>query len=132
MPLPWVYWPCFISFLFHISLATPAFLFLLWLYTTSLTFAARLALRLALERIRLWGVHVTNILIIGTNPRAVRFARTLENKLEMGYRVAGFVDIDWAGTKRFRESGYPLVADFAGLPNFLRHQVVDEVVIDLL
>ena len=32
-------------------------------------------------------MHVTNILIIGTNPRAVRFAQTLENKLEMGYRV---------------------------------------------
>jgi FlaA1/EpsC-like NDP-sugar epimerase len=121
----------FLSFLFHISLATPAFLFLLWLYTTSLTFATRLALRLALERIRLWGVHVTNVLIIGTNPRAVKFGRTLENKLEMGYRVVGFVDNEWAGTKRFRESGYPLVTDFAGLPDFLRHQVVDEVVIDL-
>ena len=120
-----------ISFLFHISLATPAFLFLLWLYTTTLTFTSRLALRLALERIRRWGAHITNILIIGTNPRAVRFAQTIENKLEMGYRVVGFVDIDWAGTKRFRESGYRLVADFASLPAFLRHQVVDEVVIDL-
>ena len=120
-----------ISIIFHISLATPAFLFLLWLYTTSLTFATRLTLRLVLERIRRWGVHVNNILIIGTNPRAVKFAHTLENKLEMGYRVVGFVDIDWAGTRRFRESGYPLVADFAGLPAYLRHQVVDEVVIDL-
>jgi exopolysaccharide biosynthesis polyprenyl glycosylphosphotransferase len=120
-----------ISFLFHISLATPAFLFLLWLYTTTLTFTTRLTLRLALERIRRWGVHVNNILIIGTNPRAVKFAGTLENKLEMGYRVVGFADNEWAGTKRFLESGYPLVADFASLPDFLRHQVVDEVVIDL-
>jgi exopolysaccharide biosynthesis polyprenyl glycosylphosphotransferase len=120
-----------ISFLFHLSLVTPAFLFLLWLYTTSLTFTSRLALRLLLERVRRWGVQVTNILIIGTNPRAVRFARTLENKLEMGYRVVGFVDVDWSGTKRFRESGYLLVGDFASLPAFLRHQVVDEVVIDL-
>jgi exopolysaccharide biosynthesis polyprenyl glycosylphosphotransferase len=120
-----------ISFFLHLSLVTPAFLFLLWLYATCLTFTSRLALRLALERVRRWGVHVTNILIIGTNPRAVKFARSLENKLEMGYRVVGFVDHEWAGTKRFRESGYPLVADFTGLPAFLRHQVVDEVAIDL-
>jgi exopolysaccharide biosynthesis polyprenyl glycosylphosphotransferase len=120
-----------ISIFFHISLATPDFLFLLWLYTTSLTFFSRLTLRLVLERIRVWGVHVNNVLIIGTNPRAVKFARTLENKLEMGYRVVGFADNEWGGTRRFRDSGYPLVADFASLPDYLRHQVVDEVVIDL-
>ncbi len=121
---------CF-SFLFHLTMVTPAFLFILWLYTTALTFASRLALRLVLERVRRWGVHITNILIIGTNPRAVHFAETLESKLEMGYHVVGFVDHEWAGTRRFKESGYPLVADFAGLPAFLRHQVVDEVMIDL-
>ncbi len=121
---------CF-SFLFHLTMVTPAFLFLLWLYTTALTFAGRLALRLVLEKVRRWGVHITNILIIGTNPRAVHFAETLESKLEMGYHVVGFVDHEWAGARRFKESGYPLVADFAGLPAFLRHQVVDEVIIDL-
>jgi|UniRef100_A0A7V6A3Y4 exopolysaccharide biosynthesis polyprenyl glycosylphosphotransferase len=120
-----------ISIFIHISLATPAFLFLLWLYTTGFTFATRLTLRLLLEHIRRCGVHVNNVLIVGTNPRAVAFARTLENKLEMGYRVVGFVDNEWAGAKRFRDSGYPLVADFAGFTDFLRHQVVDEVVIDL-
>ena len=120
-----------ISFLFHLTMVTPAFLFLLWLYTTALTFASRLSLRLVLERVRRWGVHITNILIIGTNPRAVHFAETLESKLEMGYHVVGFVDHEWAGNRRFKESGYPLVADFAGLPAFLRHQVVDEVMIDL-
>jgi exopolysaccharide biosynthesis polyprenyl glycosylphosphotransferase len=41
------------------------------------------------------------------------------------------VDIDWAGSKRFQESGYPLVSDFAGLRAFLRNHVVDEVAIDL-
>ena len=121
---------CF-SFLFHLTMVTPAFLFILWLYSTALTFASRLALRLVLDRVRRWGVHITNILIIGTNPRAVHFAETLESKLEMGYHVVGFVDLEWAGTRRFKESGYPLVADFAGLPAFLRHQVVDEVIIDL-
>jgi exopolysaccharide biosynthesis polyprenyl glycosylphosphotransferase len=120
-----------IGFFLHLSLVTPAFLFLLWLYTTTLTFISRLILRLALERVRSWGVHITNILVIGTNPRAVRFAQTLENKLEMGYHVLGFVDINWVGAKHFRESGYRLLADFAGLPAFLRRHVVDEVVIDL-
>jgi len=77
---------CF-SFLFHLTMVTPAFLFLLWLYTTALTFVGRLALRLILEKVRRWGVHITNILIIGTNPRAVHFAETLESNSKMGYHV---------------------------------------------
>jgi len=52
-----------ISIIFHISLATPGFLFLLWLYAASLTFTTRLTLRLVLERIRRCGVHVNNVLL---------------------------------------------------------------------
>src|SRR5262249_55872359 len=48
-----------------------------------------------------------------------------------GYRIIGFVDEPWAGTAAFEATGYRLVADFKSLPDFLRSQVVDEVVIAL-
>jgi exopolysaccharide biosynthesis polyprenyl glycosylphosphotransferase len=88
-------------------------------------------LRLLLDFFRRQGLHVTNALIIGTNSRAVDFARSLESKLELGYRVMGFVDDDWPGLADFQGSGYPLVAHFADLPVYLRTHVVDEVFIDL-
>jgi exopolysaccharide biosynthesis polyprenyl glycosylphosphotransferase len=61
----------------------------------------------------------------------VDFARSLESKLELGYRVIGFVDDDWPGLADFQGSGYHLVANFADLPAYLRTHVVDEVFIDL-
>jgi exopolysaccharide biosynthesis polyprenyl glycosylphosphotransferase len=49
----------------------------------------------------------------------------------LGYRVIGFVDHDWIGMPQFERSGYPLVSNFEELPEFLRSNVVDEVVVTL-
>ena len=45
--------------------------------------------------------------------------------------MTGFADDEWAGVEQLRAAGFPLVCDFAGLPMFLRRNVVDEVVIAL-
>jgi exopolysaccharide biosynthesis polyprenyl glycosylphosphotransferase len=50
---------------------------------------------------------------------------------EWGCHVIGFADDDWAGVDKLHESGFERVCDFAGLPNFLRRNVVDEVMIAL-
>lgn len=119
------------SVVFHIRLATPLFLFFFWVFSGSTTILARLILKNALARLRARGKNLQNVLIVGTNPRALQFANRLESRLELGYRIVGFVDDDWAGTDKFLESGYPLVANFTSLPAFIRDNVVDEVVIDL-
>jgi exopolysaccharide biosynthesis polyprenyl glycosylphosphotransferase len=71
------------------------------------------------------------VLIVGTNPRAVCFARKIEARPELGYRIAGFLDDDWPGLAEFRKTGYPLISDLAGFPSYLRNQVADEVVVAL-
>jgi lipopolysaccharide/colanic/teichoic acid biosynthesis glycosyltransferase len=71
------------------------------------------------------------MVVIGTNPRALRFARNIEARAELGYRIIGFVDGHWPGMEAFQEAGYPVVSDIEGFPHFLREQVVDEVVIAL-
>ena len=71
------------------------------------------------------------MVIVGTNKRAVGFARHLEESFELGYRVMGFVDQDWQGSREFRQSGYPLLTDFKNFPTFLRAHEVDEVILDL-
>jgi exopolysaccharide biosynthesis polyprenyl glycosylphosphotransferase len=37
------------------------------------------------------------------------------------------VDDEWPGMAEFRKTGFPLVCDYAGLADFLRHNIVDEV-----
>jgi exopolysaccharide biosynthesis polyprenyl glycosylphosphotransferase len=43
----------------------------------------------------------------------------------------GFADQPWDGSDQFRRTGHSLVCDLEGLPEFLRANVVDEVVIAL-
>lgn len=119
------------SVVFRIQLATPLFLFFFWIYASSATILTRLILKNALERLRAKGKNLHNVLIVGTNQRALTFAKRIESRLELGYRILGFVDNEWVGTDKFLESGYSLVANFSTLPAFLRDNVVDEVVIDL-
>ena len=71
------------------------------------------------------------MLIVGTNPRAVQFARKMRDNQFLGYRVIGFVDQEWAGIGEFSQSGFNLACDFDGLLNYLRSNVVDEVVVAL-
>jgi exopolysaccharide biosynthesis polyprenyl glycosylphosphotransferase len=119
------------SVAFHITLATPLFLGVFWVVTTSLTMASRLALRVALAYIRKHGHNLRNVIIVGTNTRALEFANKVLFQPELGYRIAGFVDQDWHGLERFRKTGYTLSCDFERFPEFLREAVVDEVAISL-
>lgn len=113
----------------HISLATTEFLVLFWAASTVSTVVSRIALRSILKQIRLQGRNLRDMLIVGTNPRAVQFAQKMRQNPALGYRVIGFVDEDWHGMEDFRRSGFQVVSAFDGLLAFLRANVVDEVVV---
>jgi len=71
------------------------------------------------------------MLIVGTNERARKFARNIETKPELGYRLVGFVDEKWEGNGDLEKFGWKLVCDFNGLTPYISQNVVDEVVIAL-
>jgi exopolysaccharide biosynthesis polyprenyl glycosylphosphotransferase len=50
---------------------------------------------------------------------------------ELGYNIVGFVDNDWAGILDFEAAGHSRCCALSGLPEFLRHNVVDEAAIYL-
>jgi exopolysaccharide biosynthesis polyprenyl glycosylphosphotransferase len=114
---------------FQITLVTPKFLFVFWAAATLLAIMSRVTLRVTLAQIRLHGRNLRDMLIVGTNPRGVQFARKIAENPTLGYRIVGFVDNDWEGSAAFEGTGFRRVADFAALPAFLRKNVVDEVVI---
>jgi exopolysaccharide biosynthesis polyprenyl glycosylphosphotransferase len=115
----------------RVRMVTPLFVLSFFVLSSSITGGSRLLLRSFLTRVRRHGRNLREVVIVGTNPRAVSFARTLENKPELGYRLLGFVDQDWPGIREFRASGYPLIADLEHFPHLLREHVIDEVALAL-
>ena len=124
---------CFIAIgsVFSVRMITLPFLALFWVTNTVGLVAFRFLLRVALAQIRAYGRNLRYMLILGTNPRAVDFARRISLKQERGYRLLGFVDDNWPGLAEFERSGFRVVSNYAGLAEYLRHNVVDEVAIYL-
>lgn len=119
------------ALVFRIALVTPLFLLAFWLTGTGSSIAGRLSMRLVLGKVRQHGRNVRNMLIVGTNHRALEFAQMLASRPELGYRIIGFADQHWNGMYEFQVSGYRLQSDFGNFAQFLRHSVVDEVAIAL-
>src|SRR5712692_7038077 len=116
---------------FHLRMITPFFLAVLWVVSSSAAVTSRLLLRYALKQTRLRGHNLRNVVIVGTNRRAIDFAKYLEANPGLGYQTIGFIDAKWAGIEAFHKTGYPWICDFEGFPSFVRDSVVDEVVITL-
>jgi exopolysaccharide biosynthesis polyprenyl glycosylphosphotransferase len=116
---------------FHIRMVTPLFLASFWLASAVTMVGSRLILRVVLAWVRRHGRNLRDILIVGSNERVLEFCREIEARPDLGYRVIGFVDEEWSGVASLREAGHPVVSDFNGLTQFLRNNVVDEVVLAL-
>jgi exopolysaccharide biosynthesis polyprenyl glycosylphosphotransferase len=119
------------ALLFHIKMATPAFTVTFWILSSLLMVLNRLVLRWLLVRTRLHGRNLRQMLIVGANARSIDFAKSIQSRPELGYRIIGFADREWDGIEQFRHSGYQLVCSLDELPLFLRTSVVDEVLIAL-
>jgi exopolysaccharide biosynthesis polyprenyl glycosylphosphotransferase len=113
-----------------IRLVTPPFPLLFWATVTVVTVLSRLVLRYLLVQFRLKGRNLRHMIIVGTNARAISFAKKVEKRPDLGYRILGFVD-EGPGTRAFQGSGYSLVAQVGEFHRFVTDNVVDEVVIGL-
>ena len=100
---------------FHTKLVTMLFLAVFWLVSTCAVISSRLLLRVMLAFVRKRGRNLRNMVIVGTNNRALEFAGGLVSHPELGCRIAGFVDQAWHGIEEFRRSGYALASDFSQL-----------------
>jgi exopolysaccharide biosynthesis polyprenyl glycosylphosphotransferase len=117
--------------LLRVRMVNARFVEVFWVTSTLLIAGTRLGLRTWLRRFRAHGRNVRNMLIVGTNERAIAFARSIPHSPEWGYQVLGFADDEWEGLARLRAEGLSLVCDMCELPTFLRRNIVDEVLIAL-
>lgn len=120
-----------IATLFNIRMITLPFLTLFWAINSLALLASRALLRQFLGGVRKRGRNLRYTVILGTNPRAMEFARRLGAKPEWGYRNLGFVDAPWRGLAEFYRSGHSLVSNLDNFSEFLRTNIVDEVAIYL-
>jgi len=116
---------------FKIRMVTFPFVLLFGAINSLALLSSRALLRGFLSGLRKRGRNLRHIVIIGTNARAVEFARRLRAKPEWGYRCLGFVDEQWNGLSDFNRSGETLAGTFERFAEFLRSNVVDEVAIYL-
>ncbi len=70
--------------------------------------------------IRRRGHNVYYVLILGTNSRAIQFARRIEAEPERGYHLLGFADDEWGKTDEFRATNFKLACNQDGVAEFLR------------
>jgi exopolysaccharide biosynthesis polyprenyl glycosylphosphotransferase len=113
------------------QMVKPAFVLVFWISSTFLIGGSRFLLRTILRNLRMRGQNLRNMLIVGSNRRAIEFAHTIRSKPELGYRILGFADDEWAGSPEVAREGWAIVSDFDSLQLYLRRNVVDEVVLAL-
>ncbi len=116
---------------FRIWVVNRVFLLLFWLMSAGAVIVSRVLIRGALAYARRHGRNTRNLLVIGTNARAVTLAQRIQEKPELGYRILGFADEEWSGLEDFKSQGHTLVTDLEELPAYVRRNVVDEIVLAL-
>jgi exopolysaccharide biosynthesis polyprenyl glycosylphosphotransferase len=89
----------------------------------------RLALRSLLTLLRNFGRNVRHAVIVGTNERALALGKRFEREPSLGYHLIGFIDSCMIGGTSSAPA--ELLCGFDGFENFIRSQVVDEVVLCL-
>ena len=117
--------------MFHVWVVNRSFLAIFWVMTTLLVISTRTIIRESLAYARRHGKNLRNMLVIGTNPRALELVERIQDKPELGSRILGFATKTGLGWKEFKKQGLPLVTDLDALPAYVRRNVVDEVVLAL-
>jgi len=105
------------------------FVLIFWACSTVSIGVSRFAIRTCLRRIRLHGRDLRNMLLVGSNRRTLEFAKRIQSQPELGYRLIGFADLEWAGVGELQNHGLSRLCDLDNLRTFLRRSVVDEVVL---
>ncbi len=108
-----------------------SFITLVWCISFIGTYLCRKIMHYYIRLIRIKGRNLRFILIVGTNDRALQFARRIRGDSGFGYRLLGFVDdnVHIEGTEL--DSLGEVVCRLEDFSDYLKNNVVDEVVISL-
>jgi exopolysaccharide biosynthesis polyprenyl glycosylphosphotransferase len=116
---------------FHWPYVSLQYALLFFLLSAGSMISFRAGIRLLLKFVRVRGRNLRQVLIIGTNPRAMKFASHITGNRTLGYQLVGFVDDSWEGSESASQQGYNMVGNLQTAYDYIRDSVVDEVFIGL-
>ncbi|NNE63024.1 MAG: hypothetical protein HKN34_02975, partial [Gammaproteobacteria bacterium] len=108
-----------------------SFITLFWCISFVGTDLLRKIMHLVIRQLRMKGRNLRFILIVGTNDRALQFARKIQEDSGFGYRLLGFVDDNVHKEGSEMDSLGEVVCGLEDFREYLKNNVVDEVVISL-
>jgi exopolysaccharide biosynthesis polyprenyl glycosylphosphotransferase len=103
------------------------FIGIFFVLTFLLLLSFRVVVRLLSYRARARGLSYRTIVIVGTNPTAVRIAQSIEENPHWGYKILGFV-VNGDGLVGPRIGPYPVLGRLHEIPDIVAREVVDEVI----
>jgi exopolysaccharide biosynthesis polyprenyl glycosylphosphotransferase len=120
-----------VTAIFRVRMITPVFIVVSWAMSSLILILCRLLVREFLAWVRTHGRNLRHVLIVGTNPRALEFARIIDDRPELGFHLIGFADEEWTKNREFGKNGKSIVTTLEHFSDFLREHIVDEVAIAL-
>lgn len=120
-----------IAFLLSEESVSQRVLFSFWPACIFFTILSRTLVRALLVRLRNHGRNLRYIVFIGSGQRAVTWAKKIVERHDLGYRLAGFIDDEYAGSCISQIPKARHLCTLSEFPNFLESHVVDEVFIAL-
>lgn len=111
------------------SLAAETLVF--WMLTSFGLLSTRIAARGVTGTLRRSGMNLRNVLIVGSNRRAISIAEALIGDASLGYNLVGFLDDKWylgEAPERFKSM---LIGSLRDIVKVLRETALDEVIIML-
>lgn len=104
---------------------------LFWAFSVTGMVTTRMCARLVTRYLRRRGRNLRNLLIVGTNARAVAVADSLLADRNFGYQLVGFVDDHWHFTEAPQHYKDLLVGQTGDTLQLLRDRELDEVIVAL-
>lgn len=104
-----------------------AWVLLFGLFASLLLLSEKLFLRVSSRYVRSRGFNYRTVLIVGTNPAALKIADSIHGHRFWGYRILGFIvnghppEQSWPGR-------YPILGEIKHIPHIIENNVVDDVI----
>jgi exopolysaccharide biosynthesis polyprenyl glycosylphosphotransferase len=115
-----------VAYLLNLGILSRSFLLLFFASTVSLLLLEKGVAFLFLRNVRKKGLNYRVMLIVGSGPRALNFARIMESHPEWGIRILGFIDEPEMMGKAVGSGR--VIGTFGDMARILDENVVDEVI----
>ncbi len=115
-----------LSYIFKVAHISRIFIFLVFICASGFLTLEKIALMQSFRYLRKKGFNYRKLLIVGTDQRAKRFIKSIDENRELGLRIIGLVD---KNSNKIGEeiSGHKIIGSLKDIPRIHRENELDQV-----